>query len=93
GVTVFARTTTKSSTLFTKFGREWRHNVAKRVVAYYGIDLLWNLVSESNEVFTSTDLVNLNLTNMGFGGGPIYGLQVALSERMLVSFEGSLYGV
>ncbi|MEZ4886696.1 MAG: hypothetical protein R3E32_18350 [Chitinophagales bacterium] len=86
-------TTTKTSEVFTKFGREWRHLVAKRVVAYYGVDVLWNYVSEQNEVFSNTDFVSLQLSNMGFGGGPVFGLQVALSERMLVSFEGSLYGV
>ncbi len=89
----FGATTTSESSVFMKIGREWRHLVAKRVVAYYGIDVLGNWISEHNEVFTSTDLASLNLNNIGFGGGPVYGLQIALSERMLVSFEGSLYGV
>lgn len=92
GVVTFGNNT-QSSAIFTKFGREWRHLVAKRVVAYYGLDLLWSYVSEENEVFTSTDFVSLQLNNMGFGAGPVFGLQIALSERMLLSFEGSLYGV
>ncbi len=89
----FGTNTTSNSTVFTKIGREWRQVVGKRFAAYYGFDILFNYLSESNEVFTPTDLVSLKLNNIGVGIGPIYGLQLALNERILFSFEGSFYGI
>ncbi|MFK7908448.1 MAG: hypothetical protein AB8B69_25175 [Chitinophagales bacterium] len=89
----FFQNKTSITEVFTKVGREWRHKVGKRVLAYYGVDLLFNYENETSNVFISTDFVSLNLTNLGFGGGPVYGLQLALNERVLVSFEGSFYGV
>ncbi len=89
----FGQNRTSTASVFTKVGREWRHQVGKRVLAYYGVDLLANYASETSDVFTSTDFVALSLTDFGFGGGPIYGLQVALNERILLSFEGSFYGI
>ena len=89
----FGFNTTSTSSVFTKFGREWRHLVAKRAVAYFGVDVLLSYTSEKSEVFTSTDEVSLQLNDIGFGAGPVYGIQWALSERMLLSFEGSFYGI
>ncbi|MGB1243385.1 MAG: cytochrome-c peroxidase, partial [Chitinophagales bacterium] len=57
GVTIFGRTT-KSSTVFTKFGREWRHLVAKRVVAYYGFK---GKVTPRNSMTIVNPIMNNNL--------------------------------
>jgi len=89
----FGENRTSTTSVFTKLGREWRHKVGKRVLAYYGVDLLLNYAKETSNVFTATDFVSLTLNDFGFGGGPVYGLQLALNERVLVSFEGSFYGV
>lgn len=89
----FGTNTTSNSTVFAKMGREWRQIVGKRFAAYYGFDVLFNYLDERNEVFTPTDIVSLKLSNIGVGIGPIYGVQFAINERMLLSFEGSFYGI
>ncbi len=76
-----------------RVGYEWRFFIAKRWMAHFGFDVVGGFLSETNRVNSSIDVSTLQREDFRMGGGPVYGLQLALSNRMVLGCEASMYGI
>lgn len=77
---------------YAKLGHEWRQKVLRRLWIYYGIDGLGGLERESVASFNGFDNATITKTGYSVGGGPVYGINFVISPKILLSFEGSIYG-
>jgi len=75
-----------------RFGREWRKNISKRWLCFYGGDIIGNLSSRTSSI--NDGLGNNTTSNTSFGGGlgAIAGIQFKISDRIFLTTEaGFLY--
>ena len=92
-VTTGRRDVAEHKALF-RGGYEWRKDIDYGFVAYYGLDVLGEWEFERNS-FDNFNLGNITSrkTILGFGGGPILGIQYRLSKNIAFSTEAAVYGV
>ncbi len=88
-----AAVTNKNYAFTTRVGYEWRHFIAKRWAAHLGVDIVGGFLSEKNTVNSSIDISTLVREDVRIGGGPVYGLQFAISNRMVLGCEASMYTI
>ena len=77
--------------VIARIGFEKRWLFDKRWMAYAGVDLMIDYSSEKSFVITQVDAVLLSINRKGVGIGPVYGLQFAITRRLVLGTEGSLY--
>lgn len=82
------------TTAATRIGYEWRRHIDKRFTLYYGFDGVANFESEvlKFDSFGFDDIASTEQT-IGFGGGPIFGVQFWISKKVALSTETSFYGI
>ncbi|MEM7374004.1 MAG: hypothetical protein AAF587_35760 [Bacteroidota bacterium] len=76
-----------------RLGYEWRTYLDKRWLTYFGIDAIGDYTVEQAIVATQFDFTTIKLESIGIGGGPVFGLQFALTKRIILGTEASLYGI
>ena len=77
-----------------RVGYEWRRHIDRRFTLYYGFDGVAQLDSEILK-FESFGFDNITSTEqtIGFGGGPVMGIQFWISKKVALSTETSIYGI
>ena len=88
--------TTKDNFAALRVGYEWNKSVAQRWNIYYGLDAITDFTQSvsSTSSFLNTgqiEDVKLSSERIGFGGGPIIGIQFFISKNISLATEGSLY--
>ena len=76
--------------VFLRGGYEYRTYIGKRWMMLFGVDGIGNYFDRTSNT-VSGEIITLSRRGFGFGGGPVYGLQFALSKRIHLGCEGSLY--
>lgn len=76
-----------------RMGYEWRVYLDKRWLSYLGLDVLGDLSDEQAIVSNQFDFTVIRLTSIGVGGGPVFGIQFAASNRIILGTEASIYGI
>lgn len=80
------------NSVFLRSGYEYRTYIGKRWMALFGFDVIGNYFDKTSTT-ASGEIITLTRRGIGFGGGAVYGLQFALSKRVHLGCEGSLYGI
>lgn len=82
------------NSFFFRGGYEWRNQVDKRFIFYYGFDAVLEYENEQSKP-NNNGFENLSLVEnvLGVGGGPILGVIFRLNDRVAFSTEGSIYGI
>ncbi len=81
----------RQNAVIARVGFEKRWLFEKRWMVYAGLDFMFDYASERNTVNTPTDFVILSINRKGVGIGPVYGMQFAITPRLVLGTEGSLY--
>jgi len=84
-------TETEALQFFGRIGYEWRKILSRRWMFYVGVDILGSIATDNGNASTPNGFSRLELTQWGTGGGPAYGLQFAITPRLHVGTEGSIY--
>lgn len=74
-----------------RVGWEWRKVLARRWLTALGVDISGFRQENKSHTFANGDLSTLSKTQIGGGGGPILGVQFAISRRIHLGCEASLY--
>ncbi len=74
-----------------RIGYEWRENISKRLLYYFGVDGLVGFSQEQSNLISNTFNIRQDDTSLKIGGGPVLGFQFTIFDRMLVGIEGALY--
>lgn len=80
------------NSVFFRVGYEYRTYIGKRWMMLFGLDAIGNYFDKTSNTI-SGEIITLSRKGFGVGAGPVYGLQFALSKRIHLGCEGSLYGL
>jgi hypothetical protein len=79
-----------NNNVFFRTGYEYRTYIGKRWMMLFGVDGIANYFDKTSNT-VSGEIITLSRKGFGVGAGPVYGLQFALSKRIHLGCEGSLY--
>jgi hypothetical protein len=74
-----------------RLGKEWRHDIVKRLQYYFGVDGLAGYQSEQSAATVNGSTIIQKNGVVQVGVGPVLGFQFAIYDKLLIGTEGSLY--
>jgi len=79
--------------VFLRGGYEFRKPIDNRFTLYYGVDAVAEYLFERVEFSDFASAITTENNTIGFGGGPVLGIQYKIMDRIALSTETSIYGV
>lgn len=74
-----------------RIGYEYRKPLGRRWLTYFGVDLTGHYSEIKVEVDDGFDVVTTSESRVGFGAGPVWGIQVYFNDRISLHTETAFY--
>lgn len=74
-----------------RIGAEWRKSIKGKWLIYAGLDVIGTQIVDKTIIDSGFDKVTDISSTLGYGGGPVVGLQFYINEHLSVATEGVAY--